>query len=192
MIYLKLNNPPKDINELMQHFFRKHQGQSYFKGVETYSDLECTSVQCPARKYRSFDDLYECVRNYFPGTTAKQVMQCILTTRFLAPAKKPASVSGMLVFHTYEAIYTPFLGSCKDMNKIRIFYIESPYQNSQLCYNYLIDSRGFESSSEYTWGELLEMVGITDEDSMREFENKFPVTIHDYIESDLTPMYNPW
>jgi len=57
-IYLKLENEPKDLNELFENLF-KYDKTCIKTAVKTYEDKECTISQCDAGRYRSFDDLYD-------------------------------------------------------------------------------------------------------------------------------------
>lgn len=47
-----------------------------FRFVETYCDEACTELQC-REAYRSFEDLLEISRTYFPGTTEEQLAKVL-------------------------------------------------------------------------------------------------------------------
>ena len=50
MIYIK-GEDPKTIEELIQRLFFKIGGADYYLGTYTYTDKECTNIQCIERKF---------------------------------------------------------------------------------------------------------------------------------------------
>lgn len=76
MIYFKDGSQAETLVDLINAGFSRNR---YF--TETYSDLECTEVQTYAGKRRSFSDLLEIARTYFPDTTEKELMQALVEAR---------------------------------------------------------------------------------------------------------------
>jgi hypothetical protein len=78
MIYIKYE--PTDLRNLLTNFFDDNYNER--RGVTTYHDKECTQVQCPDRKYRSYSDIYEMVQTYFPDTPTKDITHTLITLNF--------------------------------------------------------------------------------------------------------------
>lgn len=83
MIYLKFKTPPKTIKAVLRKLFSHKVGQfqPYFKSTITYSDPECTQIECKADKYRSVDDIVDIVHTYFPDATEKEIFNTLIRYR---------------------------------------------------------------------------------------------------------------
>lgn len=78
MIYLKLKQEPKTIEELLTELFSHKSNSGDIKSVETYKDKEYTIIDCDEDKYRSVDDLVEIVQTYFPDATPKEIFRTLI------------------------------------------------------------------------------------------------------------------
>ena len=76
-IYLKefREKPPDSIEELITVFqtYKHSNGYDYIGSRETYSNPECTKIECYGGRYRSIDALVELSRTYFPDITEKEI-----------------------------------------------------------------------------------------------------------------------
>lgn len=106
-IYLK--QKPKNIKDLLKIFF-SHQSYGVMKGICTYQDKACSKVQCPAGRYRSFDDLYDCAKTYFPTITPKRLIHEVTTARLKQNTGK------IVVFRMFH---------CHTMGRIRLCMVPS-------------------------------------------------------------------
>lgn len=75
-IYVKFGKQEHIRFFLVKLFGYDNRGQ--YKSVETYSDPECTIVQCPQNKYRSIEDIHNIVNTYYPGTTFKKLFHYLI------------------------------------------------------------------------------------------------------------------
>lgn len=125
------------INDFILKFF-SHMHGNELKGLATYFDANCTSIHCQPNRYRSFDDFYELVNTYYPGTTPEKLMHELLV----------ADVRG-----TNGQDYFLFMSNCSTIDRIRMHY--SP--ESSLSYGYV---SGNKYNSKWSWPELLEMIGL--------------------------------
>lgn len=70
MIYLKLEKQPESFTEIIDTLYDVE--KSLYSLVQTYRDRECTILQCDKNKRRSFQDLFEIGRTYFPKLTINE------------------------------------------------------------------------------------------------------------------------
>jgi hypothetical protein len=143
-IYLKLENPPENVIELIKALYNPIISYgSYFKSKATYSDENCTKIQCYENKYRSFDDVYFLCTTYFPEMTVKEVFHALLMTEFCKDS--------VIQF-----------ASCSTMGRVRFIpYTTLPYDYRTL--SYIFTRSKFQSM--WSWRELFDMVDIkTDSD----------------------------
>lgn len=76
MIYVKGGDKAKTTAELLINNFAINE-YNVFKFKPTYHDAECTKLQCKQAR-RSFADLLEIVKTYFPSTTRNKLAYIIL------------------------------------------------------------------------------------------------------------------
>jgi hypothetical protein len=73
-------NVEKEKGEHIIHFLKKCYAEGYdgwqHKFIPTFYDIECTIEQC-GRKRRSFDDLMDIVKTYYPKATKKHIAKQI-------------------------------------------------------------------------------------------------------------------
>ncbi len=137
MIYLKLKSKPKRLNTLFRHLFN-HCRHGFFGSVETFRDEDCTILQCNSGRFRSFDDVYDIAKTYFPETTEKKVMKALLKLNLPYEGEK-------------VKIY---IANCHDIKKPTIAF-------SGRGGTYIRTSDSAMSKSIYKWSELLALVGKT-------------------------------
>lgn len=71
---------PKTVREFLKVYFSVESDSSnLIQNVTTYSDKECKTVQCTAKRSRSFRETCDCVQTYFPKTTDKTIFRILLT-----------------------------------------------------------------------------------------------------------------
>lgn len=153
MIYLKIEKP-ETISELLIALFQHSEGH-YYVGTTTYSDEKCEVIQCENGKWRSFDDVYEIINTYFPGTDEKEIMHQILTTDF----KRRIT------------LYYPYFVFCSKIQKSTMILYPHIYSNSTQFTYKKVDSK-------YCWGELFELLGIRTNDDKNNYieQNRFKQT----------------
>lgn len=86
MIYLV--STPNSLPDLIAKLFSYPVGNIFFKGAKTWSDKDCTIVQCEECKYRSFEDVLECAQTYFPDTTEEFLLKLLLSIIFESSERK--------------------------------------------------------------------------------------------------------
>lgn len=74
MIYIK--NAKRLKNEKFSDFFNRVFLNSHYR-PSTYYDKECLKTQCVTGKYRSFEDIVEIAKTYYPNISDKSVAKCI-------------------------------------------------------------------------------------------------------------------
>lgn len=91
MIYVKDGDKSKSVKDLLESNFT-HYEYDVYKFRSTYTDRELKNLQCKAAR-RSFPDLFELVKTYFPSTTKRKLAYILLNKienmrSFLCPAIK--------------------------------------------------------------------------------------------------------
>lgn len=136
---------PRTVRGFLKKFYSYQVDPYYAKGHDTYKDALCQRLQCN-RGYRSFDDLHELVKTYYPSIDEKKMMHYLLTTKIPLMGK--------------DLYAKPHISHCGEMNRLR--YI--PYHRAELAE---IDRK--MSASRYTWRQLLAPLGVTDQASFKEY-----------------------
>lgn len=152
-LYVKFaqEKKPRTVKLFLKQFYASKKDPYIAYAGVTYIDPECKKRHCD-RSYRSFDDLLDMVRTYYPSTTPKRLMHHLLTIKIPIQGKP-------------NEFYTYHLATCGGMGRIR--YI--PY------YQHYWDSNQIErrmANSVFTWKELLAKLGITNEKEYREYIEK--------------------
>jgi len=88
-IYLKLDKKPKTVRELLKILYCFNLNENQFvdywaigpKSMPTFSDKECTKIQCGRNKNRSFKDVYIICKTYFHNVSEKKVFLEMLTLK---------------------------------------------------------------------------------------------------------------
>lgn len=124
---------PDTVRKFIKRYYA-HNRMSFLKGEDTYGDKECSKLHCD-KNYRSFDDLEELVKTYYPSVKTVRILEVLLTTDYS---------NGQKQMH-------PHLGICADMGRIRFI----PY----CCPNYS-SVHDKMLKSKFTWNELLIQLGI--------------------------------
>lgn len=126
------------------------------KFIQTYSNEKCTKIQCEFGRMRSFDDILEIVRTYFPKTSAEQLFHELL-------------IMEDWVSYPEGHVYTPndkilegkricpSLTNCSTMRKIRFTRI---YDVSNTGPNVNLDAFCNKYDSVYSWEDLFESIGF--------------------------------
>ena len=142
-IYVKFaeESKPKTVREFLNKFFSSYKEQ-YLRNVETYSNKECTISQCKPNKYRSFDDIFELVKTYYPTVNVGTIFKILLTL-------KPKDSS--------QNTYNLYMMSCGGILKINCLYVK--FNNDCVKnYNYIIKHPSYNSN--YTYEKLFNMIGV--------------------------------
>lgn len=139
---------PETIPEFLAKFFSCTHMNDRRTNVETFSDEACTTLQCSAGRFRSFDDVLILVNTYYPETSPKDLMHILLSLDLKTKAGR------QLYLH---------MGDCSTIQRIRmLFYHERPtnvFMSSKL-------------QSKYSWQELLAMLGITNNGELIAYTKK--------------------
>lgn len=142
-IYLKLDKKPKTIRQLLLKLFSAEQpGNSHITAVETYYDKECKHVQCTSPRSRSFDDVLDICKTYFPKTNPKIVFKNLI---LLNPDFKNGEKTQM------------YFGNCGTINRIKFYYVTNDTKKVSAytpfnCTNKL--------GSRFSWQDLTDMLNI--------------------------------
>ena len=147
-IYVKFaeENKPKTVREFLHKFFSSYKEQ-YLRNVKTYSDKECTILQCNSDKYRSFDDIFELVKTYYPTVSIGTIFKILLT---LKPEHN-------------QSTYNLFMMSCKDIKKINCLYVK--FKGDKVTnYSDIIQNVSYDSN--YTYKELFDMIGVKNQEDL--------------------------
>lgn len=142
---LYLLNPPefKTIKEFLTYFLLDNYGAR-----ATY--FENQKLHCQHGKMRSFDDIFNCCKTYFPNITVPDLM------------------SELLILNRKKI----YLWCCINMMRIRITFYTNLTSNT-------ISENAFSAlkyNSKYSWSELLKMVGLSTQNKFKEFlEKKYPI-----------------
>jgi len=153
-IYLKIEKP-NSVEELLLKLFLSELNSTYNTGSNTYTDIECTQIQCEAGKWRSFDDIYEIVNTYFPNTDEKTVIHEIL----VLPMK---TTKGKELF--------PYFNYCNKINMCTMMF----YYTYHACETTFSTKTG---EGKYAWGTLFELLGITNAEQLKDYILNKPKTI---------------
>ncbi len=141
MIYIELTKPPNDLRDLISQLFQCKRDEEVY-AVETYNDKDCTDSQCYGGKMRSFDDVFEIAKTYFPLADEKELVEILIDI-------KPFDCND---YHT-----SLYIANCGSINKPTMSFLIG---GGTYRY-YAEDDMG---NSNYKWSELLALVGKTYDD----------------------------
>lgn len=130
------------LREFFKRLFSYQVRDTMLLGIKTYYDKKCEFLQCPEGKYRSIDDIHECVKTYFPKATIEE------------------TITNLCVANLQDGFF-PLFVSCDKIDKMTFayyFHIDD-----------WDDIPKLKRKSEWSWMELLEKIGITSEESYLEF-----------------------
>jgi hypothetical protein len=147
-IYVKFaeESKPKTVREFLHKFFSSCKDQ-YLRNVTTYSDKECKILQCKANKYRSFDDIFELVKTYYPTVSIGTIFRILLT---LNPKHD-------------GTVYNLYMMSCSKIQKINCLYVK--FQADKVKnYDNIINQPLYDSN--YTYEELFDMIGVKNQKNL--------------------------
>lgn len=79
-IYVPFGKDYETVYGLLEHGFNDENNNSYQRGKfsRTYSNPECTQLQCTVAR-RSFGDIFYLCKTYFPNTTREEVAYNLLS-----------------------------------------------------------------------------------------------------------------
>ena len=170
-IYLRDFKKPRSIKEFLYRFFMTQANiskQNCSRCLETYYDKNCTSQQCSLGRLRSYDDLFDLVKTYYPTITDKRLFRLLLTTNYRTVNK---------AYNSNElCIIEPQLYHCSSMRRIRICYTLYPDKRTienmkyLLNYNYIIQLTKYDSK--YDWVQLFAILGINSNEDLKEYYEK--------------------
>jgi hypothetical protein len=149
-IYVKFaeKEKPKTVREFLHKFFSCY-GADYLKNVTTYRNKECTHIQCEAGKYRSFDDVFELVKTYYPTVSIGRIFKIMLTLN-------PTTTYSNSKFRLH-------MMSCAGINKINCLYVTFSSDKSR-NYNNIITQSQYKSK--VTYKELFKMIGVNNQEDL--------------------------
>lgn len=143
-IYVNFKKP-KTIKKFIELFFIKVPYHNALKSSTTYSDENCTIIQCNRYKYRSFDDFYKIIKTYYPSYTKKKLMIKLLKTNII-----------------YKNItYKFFPVRCYDIDNMTFLYMAKNKSELKEWYKENISKCWSEhSNATKSWKELFELAGV--------------------------------
>ena len=147
-IYVKFaeESKPKTVRKFLHKFFSSYKEQ-YLRNVKTYSNKECTILQCDSDKYRSFDDIFELVKTYYPTVSIGTIFKILLT---LKPEHN-------------QSTYNLFMMSCSGIKKINCLYVK--FKGDKVKnYSDIIQNTSYDSN--YTYKELFDMIGVKNQEDL--------------------------
>ena len=147
-IYVKFaeESKPKTVREFLHKFFSSYKDQ-YLRNVKTYSNKECTILQCDSDKYRSFDDIFELVKTYYPTVSIGTIFKILLTL-------KPKHDG---------TVYNLFMMSCSGIKKINCLYVK--FKGDKVKnYSDIMQNASYDSN--YTYKELFDMIGVKNQEDL--------------------------
>lgn len=142
----------KTLREFLIKLFSS-ESSNYRLNVETYHDEECKSLQCQRNKYRSFDDILDCVNTYYKNITPKCLIHTLLTLN---------------IKNDKGQICCLHIGICSGIKRIRMLYYPYPLENT---YSSEIPCEKY--NSKYSWIDLLEMLNITTSKELINYIKKY-------------------
>lgn len=138
----------KTIREFIKLFFNNVYSDRR-TNVTTFFDENCTQIQCNKGKFRSFDDIYDCVKTYYKSVTPKQLIRILITTDL------KSSTNQQLYFH---------MSTCGGIQRQRCLFYSNTYNaNTFTCNQY---------NSKWSWKELLLMLGVNNQEELIAYTNK--------------------
>lgn len=155
-IYLKLDKKPRTIKSLLNSLYSERNDHSVM-ATNTYSDKQCTVLQCQSYRQRSFDDIKILVKTYFPKTSPKVILKNLI---LLDPKTKNGTCTGFV------------FSNCSTIDRIKINY---NYVGSNDRKDYYFKNCNFDISkydSEYSWRELFAMLNIHGIQDLIEYSKK--------------------
>lgn len=154
-LYVKFaeEKKPRTIREFLIKYYTNPVDTSKYASQthahSTYKDKRCTQLHSRHMR-RSFDDLHEIVQTYFPRATPKMVFKRLLKLK--------------------HPLYTNLiLTNCDGMMRIRISLYKDG-NNSPSTYYSAVNTAKY--NSKYSWKDLFEMVGITNQDEFERYKNE--------------------
>lgn len=149
MIYLKTDEELTTIREVLLELYSHTSYGDGKKSVATYTDKECTTLQCYKDKYRSFDETLELVHTYLPNAEIKDI------------------IHELIVLHLDKPLYLYFY-YCNDINMSTChYYTDRPS-------GVIPESHGH---SKYSWKDIFELVGIDDMDEYKSYIEKYKLEL---------------
>lgn len=130
-IYVNFKKP-ETIEEFLTLFFSDNLNKAYAFPLPTYLDEECTQLQCEGRKNRSFEEVFDLIKTYYPKTTIETLLLVLVKLR-------------------PQQCYL-YCASCSSINRITIVYYYSQIVNYNLP--------GMTDPAGYNWPQLLAKIGI--------------------------------
>jgi len=154
-LYVKFaeEKKPRTIREFLIKYYTNPEDtgpyDSQTHANSTYSDKECTKLHSRHMR-RSFDDLHEIVKTYFPKATPRLVFKRLLK----------------LNHPVYNALV---LTNCDGMMRVRISLYRDGHNSASSYYN-AVNTAKF--NSKYSWKDLLDMVGIKSQAEFEKYKNE--------------------
>ena len=146
---------PRSIHKFVRKFMGLEDGtptSSYFMGIKTFSNPECTTVQCYPGKQRSFEDLVWSTQTYFKSATRERVLRELLSIK--------------ATHGSYE--FQPQFGYCGGIRRIKLYFTRGTQPGF-----HTLNRRG---GSEQTWEDLFATIGLKNIAAVRDYikANKKP------------------
>lgn len=152
MIYLKLEQKPKTLEELFTQLF-SYYNASQLKSCETFEDESCNLSECDANKYRSIDDVLDIAQTYFPDLSEQHVIRSLLTT----------------ILEYRGDLYYPYLIACSKISRPTICFNEGEYPRVNIRYDF--DSENLKQSRFKNWKEVCAIAGINSIKELQDIHN---------------------
>ncbi len=145
-IYVNFEKP-ETLKEFLEKFFSYERSGHSRTSVETFEDEKCTIRQCDCNRYRSIDDLLECVNTYYPEVTIQELLNNLITLDL------KSSYGTKLYFYPMY---------CDNIRKPVMLYFHMKQES-------LDSSSGV---SKYNWISLLESMGIHDKNELYNYKKE--------------------
>lgn len=182
-------NKPRSISKFIDLYYVKGPQAPatkgyYLKSSATYFDKKCNELQCSIGRMRSFDDLYDLVKTYYPKVTVKRLFHILITkvykfdTYTISYGTTADLYKMNKVGNTYK-IHS--LSNCSTMRRIRLTYSNTSLTitnvDNRICFRPISTYTNIctvdKYESKYSWRDLFDMLNIKSDKDYNDYISKY-------------------
>lgn len=147
-IYTKTGRS-KNVSDFISNLFNSKTA-GFYRAETTYKDKKHTKIQCDPNKYRTFQDVYDSVKTYYPNVTVKKVFSEILKLK--------------------KENHNPHLLYCSHIKKQTMCYngFGVNYEYATTC--------SYDEKQKYKWKDLLAMLNIKNDVELQNYKRWGQIT----------------
>ena len=136
MIYLQKNFKPKTIKEVIIKLYSKtSNNSSLIKSCTTYSDPNCTIIECDENKLRSIDAVIEIIKTYFPEASDEEIFKELFDT--------------VIIINGIKHVIYPI--DCQDIKMPTISFSK---------HSTILFAGSVHPKSKYNWDDVIKSIGF--------------------------------